>query len=294
MKNDSVNHADTLTAHDAATVAKTTPVHTSLADTTRTDTTAVDSAALLAPVRTVTRVRYVVTPKPWTHGIRPDPRSFDTSRDPAILTIFVVMFLLIAFSFKHLRQLFPTMFRELFDIRSRSRVFDEHTSSQQRLMFIMVCQTIVFGGIGITEAFAEFMPAATIADSAFVPVVTNILLVGLWYAFELTGYKLTGYAFTTPELASMWTRGFNASMALYGFALSLLTVVMVLYPPVAKICLVAAGVVFLIAKLVFIIKGFRIFYHKIPSLLYFILYLCTLEITPLIIIYKVASLFAID
>ncbi|MDE6655263.1 MAG: DUF4271 domain-containing protein [Muribaculaceae bacterium] len=38
----------------------------------------------------------------------------------------------------------------------------------------------------------------------------------------------------------------------------------------------------------FIIKGFRIFYHKIWSLLYFILYLCTLEIVPLIILYLTA------
>jgi hypothetical protein len=264
------------------------------ADSAATDTAAVDTLQPVVKTKTVKKVKYITVPAQWTYGIRPTPRNFDASRDPGILSIFVLMFLLIAMSFKYLRHLFPMLFKELFDIRSRSRVFDEHTSSQRRMMLIMIAQTIVFGGISLTEAFNEFMPGATIPDSAFVPVLTNILLIGAWYAFELIGYGLTGYAFTSPELASMWNRGFNASMALFGFPLALLTIVMVLYPPAAKICLFAVAIMFLIAKLIFIYKGFRIFYHKIPSLLYFILYLCTLEIIPIFIIFKVASLFATD
>ncbi|MDE6240375.1 MAG: DUF4271 domain-containing protein, partial [Muribaculaceae bacterium] len=47
---------------------------------------------------------------------------------------------------------------------------------------------------------------------------------------------------------------------------------------------------YLLFRLVFISNGFSIFYRNIFSLVYFILYLCTLEIIPLIYVFKLALL----
>ncbi|MDE6853726.1 MAG: DUF4271 domain-containing protein, partial [Muribaculaceae bacterium] len=44
-----------------------------------------------------------------------------------------------------------------------------------------------------------------------------------------------------------------------------------------------------ISRLLFIIKGLRIFYTGIGSLLYFILYLCTLEIIPGCAVYVLST-----
>ncbi|MBP3590263.1 MAG: DUF4271 domain-containing protein, partial [Muribaculaceae bacterium] len=46
--------------------------------------------------------------------------------------------------------------------------------------------------------------------------------------------------------------------------------------------------IYVSARLIFIIKGFKIFYNGFISLIYFILYLCTLEIVPLICIGGIA------
>ena len=51
--------------------------------------------------------------------------------------------------------------------------------------------------------------------------------------------------------------------------------------------MVATGsVLYLVVRLIFICKGFRLFYDNLLSSVYFILYLCTLEIAPLILLYK--------
>ncbi|MDE6169760.1 MAG: DUF4271 domain-containing protein, partial [Duncaniella sp.] len=48
-----------------------------------------------------------------------------------------------------------------------------------------------------------------------------------------------------------------------------------------------AVVFYFLTRILFICKGFRLFYDNFGSLLYFILYLCTLEIVPLVLIYRV-------
>ena len=50
------------------------------------------------------------------------------------------------------------------------------------------------------------------------------------------------------------------------------------------VLLIAAGV-FVIGKIVFLYKGFRIFFTQISSWLLFLYYLCSLEIVPLILTY---------
>ena len=50
----------------------------------------------------------------------------------------------------------------------------------------------------------------------------------------------------------------------------------------------ATGIVlYIIARVIFICKGFIVFYDNFYSLLYFILYLCTLEIAPIAIMVKI-------
>jgi len=40
---------------------------------------------------------------------------------------------------------------------------------------------------------------------------------------------------------------------------------------------------YLVARLIFIIKGIRIFYSNLTSIVYFILYLCAVEIVPVVV-----------
>lgn len=55
---------------------------------------------------------------------------------------------------------------------------------------------------------------------------------------------------------------------------------------------VIGGVMYLMVRVMFIYKGFRIFYINSFSLVYFILYLCTLEIAPVLMFVKLARYFA--
>lgn len=106
----------------------------------------------------------------------------------------------------------------------------------------------------------------------------------LYYLFQLCAYNAVGYAFTDNEHRRAWIRAFNASQGLLGFALMPAAIVTVFYPVAAMAALWVALALYVVARFLFIVKGFRIFYENFGSLLYFILYLCTLEIIPPLII----------
>lgn len=59
-----------------------------------------------------------------------------------------------------------------------------------------------------------------------------------------------------------------------------------LHSSFGKIMFVTAALIYLISRILFIYKGFKIFYRNILDLFYFIVYLCALEITPLFWVYR--------
>ena len=145
------------------------------------------------------------------------------------------------------------------------------------------------GGNGILERIEVHNHKVDGADGVFAPVGALAGLAALFYVFCLTGCVTVGYVFTDRVAAAQWRRGLNASSVLLGLFLSVPTLVSLFYPSVTGAMLWVAASLYVLSRIAYIAKGFRIFYNNFPSLLYFILYLCSLEIIPLIIISNAAT-----
>ena len=83
----------------------------------------------------------------------------------------------------------------------------------------------------------------------------------------------------------MWVNGYMATTGLSTLIFFPLSLLSIFYPSDAGIILIVALGGFIIAKLIFIWKGFRIFFKEITSWLLFLYYLCSLEIVPLILLF---------
>jgi hypothetical protein len=121
------------------------------------------------------------------------------------------------------------------------------------------------------------------------PVFTTVAIMTLTviclYIFRLTAYWVTGYAFSDAIGRTQWIRGFNASQVFLGVMLIIPALVAMFYPAYAINMLWLSVCAYLVAEIAFIRKGFMIFYCRFAYLFYFILYLCALEIIPLILTY---------
>lgn len=215
----------------------------------------------------------------WTRGLEPEPRPLDAHPHSAVTAVIIVLFTAVALASRHLRQISRFMATDMLGVRRRNNVFDTHTSAESRTIIILILLAT------LSEAILLDSPDRGIASSLRLTASLAALTTG-YYLFQLSAYYVVGYTFADTEAASQWCRGFNLSQALLGIVLLPLALVDIFYSSISGAVLVAAAIVYVIVRVLFIYKGFRIFYNSIGSLVYFILYLCTLEIIPPIAVYS--------
>lgn len=218
----------------------------------------------------------------YTSGLEPTPRPGDATPHSLVTALMIVLFTSIALAAKHLRHILRSMATDILGVRRRNNAFESHTSAETRTLATLIlmgaiCEAILLGTLvapGITSRLSMF--GAMLG-----------LTVG-YYLFQLAAYSVVGYAFTDTINATQWRRGFNLCQGLLGILLLLPALVILFYPAVSVLLLSVAAAVYIVVRITFIYKGFRIFYNSISSFVYFILYLCALEVIPPATVYSAA------
>ena len=218
----------------------------------------------------------------WMEGIRPTPRLTSPADNAGVLAIILGMLVVLAFNMGHIRRLFKSLPQKLLSVRRRDNAFDERTANETRTMCLLVLQLCVM------EALLLYLWLGTGATPVFATVMWLTALTCGYYTFQFCACAVVGYAFVDRLSARLWRDGLNASSALLGICLTVPAVIGLFYPAWTPTMLIAGATLYVVARIVFIAKGFRIFFNNFLSLLYFILYLCTLEIIPVIAVCVIA------
>ena len=224
---------------------------------------------------------------PYLNGNEPIARINHPGHDSGIMILLSITFILVSFSFNLYRRMLSIYGQDLWTVRRRANAFDEHTSNEHYVIAILIFQLCVYAGILISAKINMIIPINT--NHIMLTTCCMMGVYGIYYLFQLAAYSLVGYVFTDKINASQWIKGFNSSHIFLGFTLIIPTMISIFYPTTTSAMINVAIALYVIARLMFICKGFRIFYNKIHSLFYFILYLCTLEIIPVIFVYGLAQ-----
>ncbi len=234
-----------------------------------------------APMTAAESALYTTARVSYTQGIEPTPRTQTIATDSGVLLLLTATLLLVAFNFKHCYRLFKVLGQELVSVRRRNNVFDDTTTNETRVLIVLLFELWVCEGlIGYTWLTQQgFLRGGT----QFLPVAAMVAVAMIFFLFQLVSYRVVGYVFTDHIGALQWVKGYNASQAFLGITLLVPALITLFYPMWLTPVLWVAFGLYLLARIVFIIKGFRIFYENFGSLLYFILYLCALEIIPVVV-----------
>ena len=253
------------------------------------DSIAADSIASMPLVRALAQPAMhitIPTPEPeaplWQAGLEGTPRPVAIGDNSAVLALVSGVLVAMMLGYRHFRRLFGMLIGSLRGMRQRANAFDEHTSAEARMMLLMAVQWCLGTGLLAYSAISAFVPEATLPPGrAFAHTSILIALMGAYYVFQLIAYSTVGYTFADSAGRRLFVSGFTASQALLGFALIIPALLSIFYPAACVGAVWAGAALYLAARITFITKGFKIFYTNFISLLYFILYLCTLEIVPL-------------
>lgn len=216
---------------------------------------------------------------PWATGKEAEPRPEPVGSQSGVGLMLVVLFLLVAFNLRNCMPFVKSFVVDLFTTRGREggegvKTTNELKTQAVMLVLLFFCEGVLaWDVLGVwTESSVEILLAAGAALAYFV--------------FQRVGYWVTGYVFATQVQTSQWLRGFSASQCLLGLLLVLPALVSLFYPEsVVAMAWVGVGL-YVIARLAFVCKGVSLFYDGIGSVCYFILYLCTLEIAPVVLMAK--------
>ncbi len=216
----------------------------------------------------------------WQDGLEPALRTVQPGVHSGFLLAIALMLMLVVFNYRHLCRVLRGCGEELASGRhGRNNVFDEHPAGDVRVMLLLIVLSVFSSGVLLGGYLSD--GALEVGATAMV-----IGVMALWYIYMYTAYSVVGYTFTDSENSQEWLRNFNASQAIAGSVLLVPALVSIFNPTASQGAFWVGFILFIVLRMAFIFKGFRIFYKKIGSLVYFILYLCTLEIIPLIFVYQ--------
>ena len=219
------------------------------------------------------------------------PRS--PLHDTPSMALLLTGLLAVALSYHTGYKYIENFFHHMFSTRRRENLFEDHTVNETTILFALIANTCITEGFLIYFAIQQLVPAfaTSLQASVFPHVATYCGLAAGFYIAQWMVYKVLGYTFSDKVGSKLWLDGFKASQSFLGLLLLPVLVLVMLYPAHGKLLLGIAATLYLIARLIFIYKGFRIFYGNLSSILYFILYLCAVEIVPLAIFWGVTIWF---
>ena len=203
--------------------------------------------------------------------------------DTPSMALLLAGLLAVALSYHTGYKYIGNLMHYMFSTRRRGNLFEDHTLHETTMLTALMANTCIVQGFFIYYAVQLFCPslAPLLKGSTFLHIALFTALAAGFTIAQWLVFKVLGYTFTDKIGARLWVEGFKATQSLVGLLLLPVLVLLLLYPTHGKLLLSIGAVLYLVARLIFIVKGFRIFYSNLPSIVYFLLYLCAVEIVPL-------------
>lgn len=286
------HYAQTHAAATATHAATATPHPAVPPDSVAMDSVVADSVA--AP-------RYgIVIEVPAERQTAPAATRSEGSADRSwILTGLLLLFVAVCLRMRSNSRYLKAMVTDLTDVRERHNAFDDTVKETSMLVMLNLLWCLCAGVMIYTLLCYAFAPGMAPPQwSLGLQALQNHQLsctgicagVGTLYTLGLLlAYTTVGNVFSDSLHAGMWVKGFLASQGLSAVILLPLAVMAVCLPEWWPQLLIAAAVTFAAGKIIFICKGFRIFFNQTSSWILFLYYLCSLEIVPLIIVFVTAT-----
>lgn len=204
------------------------------------------------------------------------------SVDNYMLAAVLILFIVLGFNARHIARLFQGFANDMWSVRQRNNIFDEHVAGESQTLLLLLLQTSVLEGALLWSFFgnASDLPAAqTFGLYTLLAIAFNV--------FSVAACSVVGYTFTSHAMAVQWRRGLYSSQAMLGILLLVPAVIVIVRPNASTVCVGIGVTLYILARLLYIFKGIRIFYTHFYSWVFFILYLCTLEIIPILAVVKI-------
>lgn len=216
------------------------------------------------------------------------PRSVGNTATSWVILGLIALFLLVSMRYARNFKFLRYIGRQLVSRHPRRRMFDDTVRETSFLIFLnLLCivsaGVLLFGGIELTH------PALRTAPRWYAALGVVTATVGIYYIWQWAAYFIIGRTFATRADAASWMRGFSAGQGILGLVLFAPALVSIFYAGNLTVPVTIGAAAYVVARLLFIIKGIRIFSPHSSSWLPFFYYLCSVEIAPAVLLLTLST-----
>ena len=199
-----------------------------------------------------------------------------------VITLLILSFVFFAISYRRGAKYLRYTFESLFKINMRGNMLDETTINENQLKLSLLTITFVTEGIAIYYTWIDKI--VTNSKHILPAIALCITICALYYLAQRLVYNILGNIFSDKQQTQLFDDSFTKINLFIGLFLTPFILLMIFVPGVVPVASIICLIIFILSRLIIIYKGIIIFSLQIFGLLYLILYLCALEITPLLLL----------
>jgi hypothetical protein len=186
----------------------------------------------------------------------------------------------------HLRMV-SLMLHNLFSQKDRAVNFSALVDKELFIKSLLILQSCIVGSIIVYFSCAYWWNLAYVSMTELFSSLGYLALLVLGYVvYKFLTALITGFTFFTKEETQIWIDNFVSILALSGLILFIPALLIFYIPETTVYCYYFSLIYFIFVQMLLFYKIYSIFFYQKGFSLHFILYLCTLEIIPLLLIYK--------
>lgn len=211
----------------------------------------------------------------------------------SIILFFGISCTLLLITFFQRGSFLAHLLKNVFRLKSYGNMYEEtnlsdlHTNLQLLPLTILMLTLLSFYSInGSSLAISE--------GKTMLILLLFTLSFALFYTLKFLLFRFLEYIFFNSTSSGMWQNSYLSNLALFGTILCPLLMISIYSNLYSNVLIILLGGLFLFFRVLQLQKVFIIFIPQINTLLYLILYLCTVEILPAILMYQgLVSIYAL-
>lgn len=220
------------------------------------------------------------------NGIAGDPIPYRLRTDVFVTSTLLLSFFVVMFILARSMHVLGTQLKNFFYNRDRNQIFTLKSDSEmknQSFIILLACflLTILFFNyteLKLTSVFNRVSPYKLLA------IDMGILLV--YYFFKYLYYALFNWTFFSGQKRSQWLNAYNLIILCRASCYFPLVLLVVYFDLNINTTIIAFLSILAVSEILVIFKAKQIFFVYKFGLVHLFLYFCTLEMAPLLVLWK--------
>jgi hypothetical protein len=215
--------------------------------------------------------------------------SFGSIMDNLILALIIFSFILLAWTKVFFGKYVTQILRATFNYSESFKLFRDHNSIVERFYWLLNIIFTISGGIFIFHLLKIINPSI-FSSSNFYIILGCFVIIILYYFIRFLINKIVGFLLNQQQVFNEFIHSYFIYLKVMGLALlPLVTIISFVSVNYRLIFLILGTIIIFLLYIISIFRATRIMIKKGILIFYWILYLCTIEFLPIMLLYKFIS-----